>query len=99
MRNVNFSKNSEKAVDKILDYLYRPHSNKMKFDFLEKFDFSIRAIQSNPESFPKSEINKNQRKCVVSRQTTIYYKFNEKDINVLAVFDTRQNPKKIIKIK
>ncbi len=99
MRNINFSRNSEKAIEKILDYLFRDHSSKLQFDFLEKFDYSVRAIQLNPESFPKSEINNYQHKCVVSKQTTIYYSFNNKNINVLAVFDTRQNPIRIKKIK
>jgi plasmid stabilization system protein ParE len=99
LRSINFSRNSEKAIDKILEYLHRNYSNKLQFDFLEKFDYSIKAVQLNPESFPKSEINKNQRKCVVSKQTTVYYKFDNENINVLAVFDTRQNPNKIKKIK
>lgn len=98
-REVKFSIRAEKSLDKILEYLFREHSEKLQIDFLDKMYFSISAIKLNPESFPKSEINKNQYRCVVSKQTTLYYRFNNKEIRILAFFDTRMNPKKIKKIK
>lgn len=98
-QNVKFSLRAEKSLNKILDYLFREHSDKMQTDFLDKMYFSISAIKLNPEGFPKSEINKNQYRCVVSKQTTIYYRFNSKEIRILALFDTRMNPENIKEIK
>lgn len=79
-REVKFSIRAEKSLDKILEYLFREHSEKLQIDFLDKMYFSISAIKLNPESFPKSEINKNQYRCVVSKQTTLYYRFNNKEM-------------------
>jgi hypothetical protein len=49
--------------------------------------------------FPNSTTNKNMYKCVVTKQTTLFYNFTDKQINVVAVFDTRQNPINIKTIK
>ena len=39
------------------------------------------------------------RKAVISKQSSLYYHFDSKHIIVLSVFDNRQNPTKINKIK
>ena len=82
-----------------MEYLEFKWSTKVRDKFISKLDKSIYLIQNEPEIFPKSQINKKQFKCVVSKQTTMYYKFNTKEIMILSLFDTRQNPSKINKIK
>jgi hypothetical protein len=56
-------------------------------------------IAINPELFPKSDNNNRIRKCVISKQTSLFYTFDNFEIKVLMVFDTRQNPEKVLKIK
>ena len=51
-------------------------------------------IQKNPELFPVSEFEK-LRKCVVSKQTSIFFIIEKNKIYIVSVFDTRQNPVKI----
>jgi plasmid stabilization system protein ParE len=67
--------------------------------FAKKLFKATQIIKSHPESFPKSETNTNQHKCVVSKQKTIYYKFSDTQIRILSIFDTRQNPTRIKKIR
>ncbi len=98
-RNIDFTKKSELALNKILIYLEREHSDKLQRDFFKKLDYSFNAIILNPESFPVSNFRKTVRKCVVSKQTTIFYKIRKNDVVVVSVFDTRQNPNKVTKIK
>ena len=98
-REIIFSKNAEKRLIDLLEYLESKWSLKVRNQFISKLDKSINLIQNQPEIFPKSQINKNQYRCVLSKQTTIYYKYNSKHIYVLSLFDTRQNPNKINKIK
>jgi len=98
-REIIFSKNSEKSLIDLLEYLELKWSTKVRVKFISKLDKSISLIQNEPEIFPKSQINKNQYRCVLSKQTTIYYKHNSKQVRILALFDTRQNPTKINKIK
>ena len=98
-REIVFSKNAEKRLIDLLAYLELKWSVKVREKFISKLDKSIYLIQNEPEIFPKSQINKNQYRCVLSKQTTIYYRFNSKQIRILSLFDTRQSSTKINKIK
>lgn len=98
-REIIFSKNAEKNLIDLLEYLELKWSIKVKEKFISKLDKSIYLIQNEPEIFPKSQINKNQYRCVLSKQTTVYYRYNSKQVRILSLFDTRQNPLKINKIK
>lgn len=98
-REIIFSKNAEKNLTDLLIYLELKWSIKVRDKFISKLDKSIYLIQKEPEIFPKSKVNENQYRCVLSKQTTIYYKYNSKQVRILALFDTRQNPTKINKIK
>jgi len=88
---------AEESFEKILSYLEEKWSEKIKNDFLKTSHKSISAILLQPESFPCSERNKTIRKCVVTKQTTFYYVFNDKEITIISVFDTRQDPNNIKK--
>ena len=98
-RHIVFSKKAENSLTNLLEYLELKWSIKVKNEFITKLDKAIFIIQNEPEIFPKSLLNANFYKCVVSKQTTIYYRFNSKQIRVLALFDSRQNPSKIKNIK
>nr|WP_315251667.1 type II toxin-antitoxin system RelE/ParE family toxin [uncultured Flavobacterium sp.] len=98
-REIIFSKNAEKSLIDLLEYLEFKWSVKVKEKFILKLDKLIYLIQKDPEIFPKSQINKFQHRCVISKQTTIYYRYNAREIRVLSLFDTRQNPAKIKKIQ
>ncbi|WP_242206213.1 type II toxin-antitoxin system RelE/ParE family toxin [Aestuariivivens insulae] len=96
-RKVVISKTAEKKLDKLLDYLIQKWSVKVKKEFVEKLDSSIEAIRDQPEIFPESKKGRALRKCVITKQTTLYYRYNSKRISIVTMFDTRQNPKKLDK--
>ena len=99
MRKINFSKNAESNLEFILDYLNAKFSKRVLDKFIKNLDKTVFLIQNNPEIFPLSSRNSKLRKCILSKQTTIYYKFSNEEINILSFFDTRQNPTKINAIK
>ena len=88
-RTIIFSKNAEKSLFELFEYLEIKWSKKVKDKFISSLDKVIYLIQIESEIFPKSELNKNYHKCVLSKQTTIYYKFNTKRVEIIALFDTR----------
>ena len=96
-REVVFSKMAIKKLMLLLEYLESRWSTKVRYEFEEKLENSINNLVQMPESFPKSEFRKNHHKCVITKQTTIIYRFNSKKIDIALVFDTRQNPNKIKK--
>ena len=97
MRKVKFTIKAEESLENILSYLEAKWSEKRKHDFLKISHKSISTILLYPESFPCSERNRMIRKCVVTKQTTFYYVFNRKEVTIVAIFDTRQDPNKIKK--
>ena len=98
-REVVFSKTSVKKLLLLLEYLETEWSVNVRNAFELKLENCIEILIKMPESFPKSNSKNDIHKCLVTKQTTIYYRFNSKKIEISAIFDTRQNPKNIKKIK
>ena len=99
MRTLIVSKTAVRNTMAITDYLEAKFSVKVRNEFIDKLERAFEMIQANPEVFPKSDSNPDQFRFVLTKQTTIYYKFNDTGIRILALFDTRQRPSKITKIK
>ncbi|KAA9324935.1 type II toxin-antitoxin system RelE/ParE family toxin [Adhaeribacter soli] len=96
-RKVVLSKRAEKKLASLFDFLTEKWSEKIKHDFIQKLDKRIEAIKNKPESFPESEIQKGLFKCVITKQTTLYYRFTSRQIQIVTIFDSRQNPEKLKK--
>ena len=96
-RKVIISQIAEKRLEILFEYLLDAWSYKVKTDFINKLDENIQIIKNQPESFPESEKESGLRKCVITKQTTLYYEFNNKEIHILSLFDTRQDPKRLKK--
>lgn len=91
LRQIVLSKTAEKKLYNLFMYLQTNWSEKVKLIFISKLEQRIQIVRQKPEAFPKSKIKKGLHKCVDTRQTTLYYTFDEKSIHVLKIFDNRQN--------
>ena len=91
---VYFSELAEKKLIDLCAYLLENWSLKVKNEFLTKLNDKIDQIISHPNSCPNSEEIKGLYKCVVTKQTTFYYRVNLKneEIEIISFFDTRANP-------
>ena len=96
-RKIRISQIAERKLELLFEYLLEEWSYKVKSEFVKKLDKNIQIIKEQPESFPKSEKQDGLRKCVITKQTTLFYEFNEKEVHILTFFDTRQDPKKLKK--
>ena len=96
-RKVIISKIAEKRLEELFNYLLENWSQKVKSDFIKILDDKIKLIKEYPKAFPESEKEKGLRKCVITKQTSMFYRFNTKQISIITFFDTRQNPKKLKK--
>lgn len=97
VRDVIFSRIAKEKLVALLEYLESRWSVRVRDEFISKFDKCIYIIQNEPDVFPASDLDKKQHRCVVTKQTTIYYRFNAKQIRITTLFDTRQHPNKINK--
>jgi plasmid stabilization system protein ParE len=97
--NVFLSELAEFKLLKLSDYLLENWNLKVRNDFIQKLTAKIEQIAKQPESCPQSSDFKGLYKCVVTKQTTFYYRINfiENEIEIITVFDTRQNPDKLEK--
>ncbi len=91
-REIRFSKRAANRFDNILEFLEAKWSLKVKNNFILKIDRSLSKIQMHPDCFPESEKFRGLRKCVVTKQTTLFYKYTDSSIDIVAIFDNRQNP-------
>lgn len=97
---VFLSELAEYKLKQLAHHLLVDWSYKVKMEFLAKLDGKINQISSHPESCPKSMEFGGIYKCVVTKQTTFFYKidFERKEIEIITLFDTRQHPDKLKKL-
>jgi len=76
-REIKLSKRTIRKLDSLLIYLEEEWSTKVKHEFVLKLDKSLKQIQKLPDSFPESEKIRGLRKCVLTKQTTVFYKYSK----------------------
>lgn len=74
---VVFSERAERNLDDLIDYLEREWPPLVKEKFLEKLKNSLALIATNPLMYPKSEKRIDVFKCVITKQTALYYRFRK----------------------
>ena len=97
MRKVVLSKRAEKKLDKLIDYLRTEWSEKVKSDFVKKLDKSLKQVCEFPDLCQKSDISKGLHMLIVTKQTSVFYRYDDKQIKVVTIFDNRMDPKKLNK--
>lgn len=97
--NVFLSSKAETKLLELANYLIEEWSHKVKDKFFERFNKKVTQISIQPNSCPKSYELAGLHKCVVSKQTTFYYRVikEKNEIEIITIFDSRQHPRKIIK--
>lgn len=96
---VFLSERAESKLLKLSKYLLKECNLRTRDNFISKLDDKIKQISIQPDSCPKSSEFNNLYKCVVTKQTTFYYRIivKQKEIEIITIFDTRQNPDKLRK--
>jgi len=86
---------SETDLEVILEYLAEDWNGEVAIRFLDKIEHLLEQISINPEQFPMVNTKRKVRKCVITRHNTLFYKENKEYVEVLRIFDTRQDPKRL----
>jgi len=97
VRKIILSKRAAKRLEKLLDYLELEWSIKVKNDFIKKLDKSLNQIQKFPESCQQTTFVKGLHKLIVTKQTSLFYRFDSKTITIVTLFDNRMNPDRLKK--
>ncbi len=94
-KDIIWSPLAEKDLENILEYLAANWNQKVIVRFLIKIDFVSSQIAKSPQQFPLINKKFQVRKCVVTKQNTLFYREKETRIEILRLYDTRQNPRKL----
>ncbi len=94
-RKIIISKTAEKKLSQLFSYLIQDWSVQVRDDFIKRLDHHIEIIKKQPEIFPESRKGKGLRKCVITKHTILFYRFNSRQITIVTIFDSRQDPAKI----
>jgi len=94
-KQIIWSPLSEKDFSDILDYLLQNWDRKVVVKFIDIIDELINQISLNPKQFPVIQKRKKIRKCVITKHNTLYYSERRGYIDILRIFDNRQDPRKL----
>ena len=89
---------TDEAIDNleaILDYLDHVWTQREVDNFKKKLGKKIELIEQNPKIFPVSAYNPRLRKAVLSRQTTIFYEIADDVVNLVYLFNSKQDIERI----
>ncbi len=87
-----WSSRAIRDLENIIHYLETYWSEKEVKTFKVKLNKAITLISTRPKLFRLTNYRKNLRRCVLSKQTTIYYNEVETKIYIVSLFDNRRNP-------
>jgi plasmid stabilization system protein ParE len=87
-----WSPESEKDLEKILDYLASEWESDVSIKFLNLIDRLLRQISKNPKQYPIIHKQLSIRKCVITKHNSLYYRNRRSSIELLRIYDNRQDP-------
>ena len=95
MREIVLSKTAARKLDHLLEYLQSEWSERVKLNFMRKLDKAFTQIGRYPLSNEQSKVKIELHRCVITKQTTVFYRFDAKKIFIITLFDTRMDPRKL----
>ncbi len=89
---VRYSTRAYSEYEEILDYVFENFGANAAVKVDRFFEEIIDYIAVNPYLYPYSNKKKNLRRCVISSQTTLYYRFNGEYVELASFRGNRMNP-------
>ncbi len=94
-KTVVWSDNAKEDISTLVIYLNINWGKKIADDYITLINELVGQFAEFPKLFPVIHTKKKIRKCVVSKHNSIYYREKKDYIEIVNVFDTRQNPDKL----
>lgn len=92
LKPIKWSSFAEEDLADLLEYLVLKWNNSVCVNYLNELDYCILHIQKNPNQFPTINKKLKIRKCVVTKHNSLFYKVTKERIEILRLYDNRQNP-------
>ena len=92
---VNLTPQSRIDISEITEFLTKSWGKKSAELFINKFEKFCLNISAEPGLFPFFHKRKRIRKCAITKQNIVLYRQSQFTIDVITIFNTRQNPKRL----
>ncbi len=92
---VILSKQALSDYSKITKYLLHKFSEKEAKAFDKRLSAKLILLSINPFIYNICYEKKQVRKCVINNLTLVFYQVKNDQVNILSLFDGRQNPEKL----
>tara|TARA_R110002050_G_scaffold113496_4_gene228385 strand:- start:272 stop:568 length:297 start_codon:yes stop_codon:yes gene_type:complete len=89
---VRYSTRAYTDYEEILKYVFENFGANVPAKVDRYFEEMIEHIAVNPYLYPYSNKKKNLRRCVISSQTTLYYRNNGEYVELASFRGNRMNP-------
>ena len=93
---IEWTANALEDYRQVVDYLLKDWSIKVAIDFIDNLEKRIHNLSSFPNIGIASIKNSSIRSIVITKHNKLYYRVLPDKIEILDIFDTRQNPSKNI---
>lgn len=94
-KTIVWSELADKDFENILGYLEEEWSKAVVIQFIDLTFSIVEQIAIHPKQFPVIFKSKKIRKCVLTKHNTLFYRESKDRVEILRIFDTRQDPKKL----
>lgn len=86
---------AERKLVILLDYLTEEWGDKSKINFLSRFRKATEKVSSFPKSCPESIAMKGLYKCIITKQSSFYYRIKNEEVEIITLIDNRQDQAKV----
>ncbi|SMD45848.1 Plasmid stabilization system protein ParE [Aquiflexum balticum DSM 16537] len=90
---VRYSLRARHEQIELLEYIVRNFGQKKAKEIYDKIENTLDQISNMPHMYRVSKRRNGLRKCVFSKQTSIYYRIKEDYIEVVSFRPNRKDPK------
>lgn len=93
-KDLRWTDRAIQEYENLIIYLWKEWGEETTIRVCEEINKKIVYIQNSPEQFPVIVKSKKIHRCVVSHQTSIFFRIQKDSIELISLFDNRQDPKK-----
>ena len=94
-KRIIWSPDAEKDLGLILEYLSNEWAPSVSAKFLDLMQVVVEQVSINPRQFPLIHVKLNIRKCVLTKHNALYYRNKRSHVELLRIYDNRQDPDKL----
>ncbi len=95
VKKIVWSSFAEEDFNIIIEYILKNWSNTTANQFIDLVDYIVKQISFQPKMYPIIHKRLKIRKCVLTQQNSLYYRESKELIEILRIYDNRQNPAKV----